>query len=183
MRVINHTVLLIVAGFIAATVLPSCSENDNEGLNNEDLIISSSYPIKISAYSYTDSLGSAFYVQGDTSFTLTPDSLNNQPTLAWDSIYANLVSAAIFTSPIDVSGGEIMNTSDIIWQWHSGMEFEKINRIQYSEGKNVKNGVIINRNRATPLSEGHYYWAVWGWNNSGIRILYSSRQREFYVTE
>lgn len=183
MQVIKHTILSVIVVILIAIVTLSCSEDEDVGLNNEDLIISTSYPVKISTYSYTDSLGSVFYVQGDTNYTLTPDTLNNRPTLAWDSIYTDLVSAAIFTNPIYVLGGEIKNTSDIIWQWHSGMEFEKISRIKYSEGKNVINGVIINRNKATPLSEGHYYWAVWGWNNSGIRILYSSRQREFYVTE
>lgn len=180
---LSRNIHIIIIGLFCGLPFFSCSEDDAIIINNEDLIFSNSYPIKISAYQYSDSLGANYYIKGDTSFILPPDTLNDQPTLAWDSIFTELVSAAIFTSPVIVSGGEITNSTDIIWQWHSGMEFEKINRIKYSEGLNVIHGEIIYDNPATPLIQGNYYWAVWGWSNSGIRVLYSSRQREFYVSE
>lgn len=183
MIMLYRTIYFIFIGTIFGTLFIACSEDDSAAINNEELIFSNSYPIKISAYNYSDSLGTVYYVRGDTNYPIPPDTLNNQPTLAWDSISLELVSAAILTSPVRVSGGEITNITDIVWQWHSGMEFETINRIKYSEGRNLINGVIINRNPATPLSKGHYYWAAWGWSNSGIRVLYSSRQREFYVSE
>lgn len=179
----SKNIQILIIGLFCGALFFACSDDDATVINNEDLIFSNSYPINISAYQYSDSLGALYYIQGDTNVVLPPDTLNNQPTLAWDSIFTGLVSAAIFTSPVIVSGGEITNSTDIIWQWHSGMEFEKINRIKYSEGMSVINGEIIYNNPATPLIQGKYYWAAWGWNNSGIRVLYSSRQREFYVSE
>lgn len=178
---IYRNIHIILIGSICNLLFLGCTEEDVDTIFNEDLIFKNSFPIKISAYSYSDSMGTNYFVQGDTNFILPPDTLNDQPSLAWDSIFTELVSVAIFTRPVIVSGGEITNSIDIIWQWHSGMEFEIINRIKYSEGKNVSNGEINYDNPATVLSQGNYYWAVWGWNSSGIRVLYSSRQREFYV--
>jgi hypothetical protein len=180
---IYRNIQILIFGSICSVLFLACTEDNTLTINNEDLIFNNSYPIEIPAYNYTDSLGTIYYVQGDTNYILLPDTLNSLPTLAWDSILFELVSVAIFTNHVQISGGEITNSSDIVWQWHSGMEFEKINRIKYSEGKSVINGEIIYGNPATPLIEGNYYWAVWGWNNSGIRVLYSSRQREFYVSE
>ena len=174
---------IILIGSICSIIFFACSEDNAITINNEDLIFTNSYPIKIPSYNYTDSMGTIYFVQGDTNFTLPPDTLNSFPTLAWDSIFSGLVSVAIFTWPVIVSGGEITNSSDIVWQWHSGMEFEKINKIKYSEGKSVINGEIMYESPPSLLLEGNYYWAVWGWNNSGIRVLYSSRQHEFYVSE
>ena len=75
---------------------------------------------------------------------------------------------------------EINNAEDIVWQWHSGMEGAE-GWIQYTNGKNVINDTIDYHHVADSLDEGHYYWAVWGWGGSGVRVWYSSRELEFYV--
>lgn len=172
-----------VIGMTIISACLICCTDDDAIISNEELIFTNSYPVNIPAYTYTDSLGSVYAVQGDTNYPLHPDTLNSSPTLAWDSILFELVSAAIFIRPVDISGGEIKNVTDIVWQWHSGMDSDKNYRIKYFEGKNVSNGEIDYQNPAQPLSEGKYYWGVWGWGNTGIRILHSSRQREFYVPE
>jgi hypothetical protein len=111
------------------------------------------------------------------------------PLLKWDSIGINIITAAIFKRHIDVSGYDIRNPGDMVWQWHSGMQTDSnISRegyVQYLDGRNVIHSTtdtIDYNNPARPLDVGHYYWAVWGWNRSGIRIWYSSKQLEFYVS-
>ena len=180
----HQNIIYIISNcLISIAFFTACTENNTITLNNEELIFTNSYPIEISSYTYADSIGTQYYVQGDSNYSLLPDTLNDRPILAWDSIYTVLVTVAISQNPILVSAGEITNNSDLVWQWHSGMEFNNYNRIQYSEGKNVINGEISYESTPSPLTPGHYYWAVWGWSNSGIRVLYSSRQHEFYVRE
>jgi hypothetical protein len=157
----------------------SCTEEEAT-LINEDLIFSNSYQIKIPGYTYFDSEGNSIFVRGDSSYLASyPDTLNSLPLLAWDSIGLKLIIVAIFTSPIIVSNNEIVNFEDIIWEWHSGMNFGKEGYVQYLDGRDVINGEI--GESVTPLHESTYYWGVWAWNSNGKKILYSSRALEFYV--
>lgn len=149
--------------------------------SNDYLIFSTSYPIEISAYEYQDNEGNVYQVQGDTSFALIADTVGDSPVLAWEAIPFRYVTAALFSNPISVSGGEIQNVEDIVWQWHSGMDFGVVGQVQYSEGRSVINEIIDYNNFPVSLTGGHYYWAVWAWGNAGVRVLFSSQQREFYV--
>ena len=149
-------------------------------LDNEELIFSNSFPISVNEYHYSDTSGKIYTVSADTNFTLPPDTVNDQPVISWDCILTDYISAGIFTEPVNVIGTEIVNSDHLVWQWHSGMGFDSC-YIQYSQGKNVINGVIIYENDPFPLAEGHYYWALWAWGTGGVKILFSSKQREFYV--
>ena len=174
----KYLVLILCLGFF----FWSCSQEDVT-IENEDLIFINSYQIKIPAYDFQDSEGNSYSVRGDTSYqTSYPDTVNSLPSLRWDSMGISIISAAIFTHHIHVTGSQIENTEDIVWLWHSGdaMSGEE-GYIQYSDGRNVINGDIDYENPADSLDEGLYYWAVWGWGKSGTRVLYSSRELEFYV--
>jgi hypothetical protein len=161
----------------------SCTDEEVR-LNNFDLVFPNSYWLKINAYSYYDTYGNKFEVKGDTFYyTHTPDSLNNMPTLKWDSLGIGIFTAVISTKSLKVVNDEIVNINNIIWQWHSGMEYGREGLVKYSEGKSVINDTIDYNNEAQPLDAGNYYWAVWGWNNEGTKIFFSSRQMEFYVSE
>ena len=149
---------------------------------DEDLIFSNSYQIKIPSYTYFDGEGNSIFVRGDSSYLASyPDTLNGLPLLAWDSIGLKLINVAIFKSPIVVLNNEIVNFEDIIWKWHSGMNFGKEGYVQYLDGRDVINGEIDESVTPTPLEESTYYWGVWAWNSDGKKILYSSRALEFYV--
>jgi hypothetical protein len=156
---------------------------------HEDLVFTNAFQIKVLYYQY-DTLGITYTVRGDTSYYSSyPDTLNSRPQFKWDTAGLEIITVAIFTQPIEISGGEIVNPQDIIWQWHSGMEIESGGSegdVKYFQGRNVihnSNDTIDYQNTARPLDIGHYYWAVWGWDPSGIRVWYSSRQLEFYVSE
>lgn len=160
----------------------ACSQEDVV-VENEDLIFINSYPIKIPAYDFQDAEGISYSIRGDTSFQSSyPDTVNSLPSLRWDSMGISIISAAIFTDHIRVTGNQIENTEDIIWLWHSGDKMKgEEGDIQYSDGRSVINSDIDYENPADSLDEGLYYWAVWGWGKSGTRVLYSSRELEFYV--
>lgn len=159
----------------------SC-ENETETLNNTDLIFHNSESLDINPYSYLDEDTNEFHIQGDTIyFTSIPDTLNNKPEFRWKSMDFGITTIALFTAPIRVSGSEIKNVNNVIWQWHTGMKFGIEGEVQFSEGKNVINGIIDYNNEPQHLNPGIYYWAVWRWDSDGIKILYSSRQMYFYV--
>jgi len=169
---------ILIAGFY------SC-EKESTSLHNIDLLFPNSLPLNVPMYSYNDSLGNTYKVQGDTIyFTGIPDTLNNAPQLEWDSIPLNATTVAIFTTKPMVVGNMVNNSHDIVWQWHTGMNTEKkYGRVKYSEGRNVINDSIKYSSKILPLSKGNYYWAVWSWTNDGTVILFSTRVMSFYVPE
>jgi hypothetical protein len=181
MRNLRYIIFL----WLPTVVFHSCSEEES-AVYNPDLLFTSAFEIRIPSYSYQDSLGNTYTVRGDTGYQSgITDTLNSTPDLIWDSMGIEILTAAIFNQPIQVEGGEISNTSDIIWQWHSGMLTGKEGAVQYSDGRNVihnTSDTIDYLNAPSALNSGHYYWAVWGWNQSGVRIWYSSKQLEFYVS-
>lgn len=160
--------------------MSSCSEPAEIELN-EDLIFRRSFPIDISSYHYQAEDGTIYEIKDDNDNTGIPDTLDGRPVISWESIASSLVSAGIFRNPIVVEQGEIINLEDLIWQWHSGMNIDSAGYVQFSEGKNVINGVIDYNNPPETLEDGQYYWAVWAWQSSGVKILFSSRPRQFYV--
>lgn len=147
-------------------------------LENEELIFANSYPIEIPSYKYTDAQDDTIVVRGDSGYESSYlDTLSSAPVLAWETTRIQLLTVAIFTSPIRLSNGEI-NPDSIIWKWSSGMHSDYSNAIQYSEGINVHSEANITE----LLPSGLYYWGIWGWSQSGTRILYSSRELKFYVS-
>ncbi len=177
MKILNYKYHFLFCCFFF--LLSTCAEEESV-LNNEDLIFSYSFQIRIPEYEYSDQSGTVYNVRGDTNYqTGYPDTLNNMPVLAWDSIGLGVITVAIFSSKPVVRNNEITNSNDIVWLWHSGMNFGKEGYVQFIEGKNVINGEVDDS--LTPLMESKYYWGVWAWNTAGNRILYSSMPLVFNV--
>jgi hypothetical protein len=160
----------------------SCTDDTTE-LNNEDLLFSDSKHILIPPFSYSD--GSSEYQSiGDTMYyTHQTDTFPDEPLFQWDSLGFRYVTVAVFNQRPVTSSSQISNIESIIWQWHSGMEFGKEGKVMFLEGKQVNDGVIRYEELPDNLEIGHYYWAVWGWDNAAREIIYSSRIMEFYVSE
>ncbi len=172
-------IILLSVGFLLA----NCT-SDNQVLNNTDLVFTNSYRLPVPAYTYKGVNGKDYKVTGDTNyFSGIPDTLNANPVFRWDTFNIKIMCCAIFLKPIHVQNGIITNSKDMIWQWHSGMINGKEGNVQYSDGRNVKNGVIDYENQPATLASDNYFWAVWGWNSSATDVLYSSRQMQFYVSK
>jgi hypothetical protein len=153
-------------------------------LNREDLIFHDSYYLKIDTFYYIGVQDKSYFCQGDTIFyPAIPDTFDSKPLIRWDSMGFKILTAAIFSSPIIVVNEVIKNSNDIIWEWNSGMKYGngREGTVKYIEGKSVFNKTVDYNNEPVPLEKGLYYWAVWGWNSEGTKILYSSRQMSFYV--
>lgn len=166
--------------FISAAIC-SCGK-EPAPLSNSDLIFSNSLPLKIPSYTFT--LGNTEYlVRGDTSFySVVTDTLPSTPVLKWDSVNVNLIYAGIFDAPIHEENGNITNSGNLIWAWHSGMLKGKNGMVQYNDGKTINSDGTYNNSDPVPLANGiTYYWGVWAWNNSGTQIWFSSRPLKFYV--
>jgi hypothetical protein len=165
-------------------LLAGC-ETDDPFPDNADLIFPDCYPIVIPSYDYLDPRGKVWHVRGDSVEGDTPDTVSAQPVFIWENPGISIIMVAVFRNPIDVTGGEITNVSDIVWQWHSGMPAEKNDTVQFYEGSSVTihNGIPDYGVAPDSLDNSSvYYWAVWGWGRSGTRVLYSSRQLKFHVS-
>lgn len=163
--------------------LIACSE---EIITNPELLFDNSLPLIVSSYEYSDIYNKTYFMGGDTSCLLNiTDTINSIPVLAWDSIYLPIVTVAIFNSSIQVSGSTIRNINNIVWQWHTGITsstyLNGMQYVDYKEGKKLNNNEIDYTSSVDSLPEGLYYWAVWGWSASGVDIIYSSRELNFYV--
>ena len=169
----------LIIGLIPV-ILVCCTEDEPE-IFNEELIFTHSYPIPVPEYSYTDQQGNDWHILGDDNEAGYPDTVSVNPVFLWEDFGINIITIAIFTSPVEVRNGNIVNTDDIIWQWHNGLETEKADTVQYTDGKIVDDGEIDYNSIASTLATGNYFWAIWGWGRSGIKVLYSSREFEFYV--
>jgi hypothetical protein len=171
--------IVLVCSLLIMTV--KCTQ-ETSVLDNTDLIFHDSYYLKIKPYIYLGEQNKSYSCHGDTFFYLQiPDTFDTRPLLKWDSMGFKILTVAIFTSPIVVEDNTIKNSRDIRWQWNSGMEFGIEGTVKYSEGKSVKNDIVDYTHEPDNLVKGHYYWAVWGWNPEGTKILYSTRQMSFYV--
>jgi hypothetical protein len=170
---------LITSVILISILFVSCTQ-DEEVLNNEYLLFSNSYPISVPPYEYRNESDELINVWGDSSYQSSLiDTLSPAPVLSWGTEGIRIITVAISNNLLKTNGNKIDSLS-VVWQWHSGMGSEKNDTIQYSEGKNVINGTLID-GTPNPLEPGHYYWAIWGWGQSGTQIMYSSRELEFYV--
>jgi hypothetical protein len=177
---LNRIASLLLVMFITI-FFSNCEDISEETLNNE-LIFPEAHEIKVPSYVYQAVTGDVF-VHGDEGFKNNiVDTITSTPQLRWDSVQTKLIVSAIFINRIQVTKGKIENTNDIIWIWHSGLDKGKDGRVTFEEGRSISDGVIENPGLPVPLPAAHqYYWGVWSWDESGIRVLYSSRQMTFYV--
>ena len=166
-------ILLIISG--------ACEESSDQPFNKE-LIFPEALEIRVPLYLY-QSGEREITVHGDEGFKNNiVDTVTPMPVLKWDSLETELIVAAIFSSPIQELNGEISNTGDIVCIWHSGLEQGVDGLVSFTEGRRIAAGDLDSLSPPQPLPAMQtYYWGVWSWDDSGIKIIYSSRQLTFYV--
>jgi hypothetical protein len=164
-----------------AVIFSTCEDTSEITLNNE-LIFPEAHEIKVPSYVY-QSVNGDIMIHGDEANNgNTVDTVNSEPVIRWDSVQTGLIVAAIFDQPIHVVSGIIENKNDIVWIWHSGLEIGRDGQVVFEEGKSIPDGLLDNLSQPVPLPALHqYFWGVWSWDQSGIRVTYSSRQMTFYV--
>lgn len=176
--------LKLISIFLLLICFYGCDEN-GETVFNEDLIFKNSYEITVPPFSYSLIPGDSVYVRGDLSFdSEIIDTVPSTPVLAWDSTNSNIICAAIFKDKILVENNSIINdTSDIVWIWHSGLSKGSNGLVRFEDGirkMNITQDDTL-QNPDTLIKGQIYYWGVWAWNNSGIKINFSSRELRFIV--
>lgn len=168
--------------YVLLSLFSTSCENEEIVKPNQDLIFPNAKEIKIPAYSYQSGPDNIF-VQGDAGFiTGIADTVTANPVLRWDSVQTTHIVAAIFKQPVLMINGAVTNTDDIVWIWHTGLGTGKNGHVEYIHGKSISNGDIYNETDLIHLvGPGNYYWGVWGWNNSGTVVAYSSRALVFFI--
>lgn len=184
MKLKNRHIIVFIC--ISTTFLfAGCNNQDEPAVYNPELLFKNTFEIKVAPYKYLDPTDSMEYqVSGDTIL----DTIGAQPTFQISIVPSNITTVAVFTNPVRVSGIQILNPEDIIWQWHSTMDSDIIEldgknrrRIQYQQGKPVINKKIQYSTQPLPLQSGLYFWAIWSWDNGGRWVLYSSKPFKFRV--
>ncbi len=171
--------------FSAILMLSGCNNIDNSDVYDPNLVFPNALEISVSPYEYTDVYnGETFQISGDTVL----DTLGPMPELRWESFPCDIVTSVISTAPIYCKNGTVVNPEKIIWQWHSGMpeHLLLVADIQYisilfNEGKPVEEKNILYSTQPLSLNSGLYYWAVWGWDESGREVVFSTKPYKFIV--
>jgi hypothetical protein len=103
-----------------------------------------------------------------------------KPTFTWQATGRKMVYVGVFRSNISISDDRIVNTSDNIWAWHSGLGRAREGNVAFSDGVSVKGDTLLTDAAPIPLEQGHSYtWAVWAWNDDGTRVIASSEETFF----
>jgi hypothetical protein len=174
--------LIAILSFIL--LLMECSDDDDI-VFNEELVFNNSYEIKIPPFRYLSIQGDSVYVRGDLSFDSDIiDTVPPTPALLWEKVESDIICAAIFKNSINADNHSIKNdASDIVWIWHSGFAEGENGLVQFENGiKEIDPDNPDSTAEPEPLVKGKvYYWAVWAWDNSGLKIIFSSRELRFVV--
>jgi|GEM_PF-2088023 len=178
----THNKLSVSISILIIVIIFSACENACEETLNNELIFPEAHEINVPSYVYQSITGDIL-VHGDEGYKFNlVDTLPATPVIGWDSVQTKLIISAIFSQPIQVVNGRIENLNKIVWIWHSGLENGKDGWVAFEEGRNISDGNLDNLSQPIPLTTSHqYYWGVWSWDESGIRVRYSSRQMTFYV--
>jgi hypothetical protein len=118
----------------------------------------------------------------ETGIPAFKDTVAATPTFTWRATGRKYVYLAVFTKNLVVSGGRIANTEDNIWAWHSGLGTGREGNVSFSDGVDVRDGVLQIGKPPTPLTSGNgYLWAVWAWQDDGTEIVASTKEMYFVV--
>ncbi len=100
------------------------------------------------------------------------------PTFRWQPTNNRHVVAAVFDSPAVVADGNIDNTDDIVWIWHSGLGLDDEGNVSFKRGVDG----IQSGQPTEPLERGRtYYWAIWAWDDLGAHVTHASPLTSFGV--
>jgi parallel beta-helix repeat protein len=103
-----------------------------------------------------------------------------EPRFMWTPSGSKYVFLALFQNRIKVVNGSISNGFDAIWAWHSGLGKE--GDIRYGDGIVIAGGVLMPGSPLPVLAKGKtYYWAVWAWDDKGVKIVRSSKEMYFTI--
>jgi hypothetical protein len=176
----NKMKIWFIGSLVIIFLLNSCNQSSEFLVYNPELVFTNALKIDVAPYSYSN-LDSTeiFNILGDS--TLDADTVDSTPVFQWTNVLTSLLTVAISKEAFVVSGDRIINTDQIIWQWQPGMEKGDYGNVAYLDGKSVENQEIIYNKQPLPLESGLYYWAVWGWENSGRVIIYSTQCNKIYV--
>jgi hypothetical protein len=178
-KTLQHIVSISL--LITNLFLLSCNQSDEPLVYNPELVFPNAFKIDVDPYNYSssDDPPVVYWIQGDASGDI--DTVDGTPVFEWTPVLANLVTVAVSTEAFVVVDGQIKNTKNIIWQWHPGMTEGERGKVNFLEGKPVKNEVILYDTQPIPLESGLYYWAVWSWEDSGRQIFHSTKPNRIYV--
>lgn len=183
MKKCTHIIYLFSILIVFFTI--GCNENEPVSVYNFELVFPEALEVNILSYTYTDKIsGEIFQVKGDT----ITDTLNKLPVFQWETFSTGIYSVAVSNAPISVRNGTMINPETIVWQWHNTMSAKEISKdglnafsVAYEDGRTVFNKKISYDTQPLPLESGLYFWMVWGWDKTGKKVLFSSKQKSFFV--
>ena len=117
-----------------------------------------------------------FYRTMMVELEITP--VSPTPSFAWRAMGSKYMVITVFNQKIDLINDTIANSTDAVWTWHSGIGHGREGNVSFSDGADIRNGVILNK--ATPLASGDYFIALWGYDDSHD-LAYSSREYRYQV--
>lgn len=104
------------------------------------------------------------------------------PTFTWNITGQKLVFLGIFDDNIKTKGNKIINVENNIWAWHTGLGKGREGNVKYEDGCDVIDSELQVDKSPTPLTSGNSYtWAVWAWDDEGLKITHSSQEMFFTV--
>ncbi len=128
----------------------------------------------LSADYYPELQNLVFYGVRQITLEITPNV--SQPAFAWNATGLKYIVITIFDSKIDLKTGRIANPEDAVWTWNTGLGQGREGNISFSDGYDVRNGVI--QDTITSLKLGVYYIAAWGYANE-YRLTHSSKEYQY----
>lgn len=106
-----------------------------------------------------------------------------EPNFVWSDSNAYITMVAVWDMPPTFTLEGITDTGSLYWIWHSGLGTGGSGFVQFNDGVSLINGEFSNALPPNLLEEGRsYYWAVWGWDESGTDITASSSLGYFIVS-
>ena len=115
-----------------------------------------------------------FYRTNEIPLEITPNV--SQPAFAWNATGLEYIVITIFNSKIDLKTGRIANSEDAVWTWNTGLGQGREGNISFSDGYDVRNGVI--QDSITSLKAGVYYIAAWGYDDE-YTLTHSSKEYQY----
>ena len=164
--------LLLNTFFLTVTLLIGCGLMD-ESISGDSLESESAF---LSRQSDTFLQNRLFYQTIMVELEITPNT--STPSFAWHATGSKYMRIGIFKQKIDLDDQKIANPTDAVWTWHSGLARGREGNVSFSDGADVKNGIILSKN--TRLSSGEYFIALWGYNDNHD-LSYSSREYRYLV--